>query len=175
MAQPKPISRLRDTVAAQIRSPQIVSTLAHVLEELVANSIDAQARRIEVEVDPANLSMRVSDDGCGIREPCFGSLAMRHATSKHQHGASVDQSAQSFGFKGEALASIAEISVIEVTSKAVGAFETHSKLLRGGQVVKQGLAAKQRHRTGTVVWLQDFMYNQPVRRRQLLQSGYALV
>lgn len=165
------INRLSGTVAAQIRAPQVVHSLSHVLEELVANSIDAEARRVDVEIDPVELSMRVSDDGCGISESCFGSLAVRHATSKFQSSASGGPSSQSFGFNGEALASIAEISVLEITSKRVGHFETHSKLLRGGQLVKQGLSAKQRRNTGTVVWLQDFMYNQPVRRRQLLQAG----
>jgi hypothetical protein len=73
--------------------------------------------------------------------------------------------------RGEALASLAETSVLEVTSKARGSFETHVKVLRGGEVAKQGLARQQRARQGTVVALRDFLFNRPVRRKQLLAAG----
>ena len=75
--------------------------------------------------------------------------------------------------RGEALASLAETSVLEVSSKARGSFETHVKVLRGGEVAKQGLALQQQARPGTVVTLHDFLFNRPVRRKQQLAAGCA--
>ena len=72
--------------------------------------------------------------------------------------------------RGEALASLAETSVLEIVSKARGAFETHRKVLQGGKVAKQGLAMEQRNRQGTTVAVMDFLFNRPVRRKQLLQA-----
>lgn len=72
--------------------------------------------------------------------------------------------------RGEALASLGETSVLEITSKARGTFETHRKVLQGGDVLKQGLAMEQRLRQGTIVSVRDFLYNRPVRRKQLLQA-----
>lgn len=167
----KRIHKLAETVADQVRSAQVVPTPAQALEEVVANSVDAKATRIDIEIDSVSFNIRVTDNGCGIPQSCFPSLALRHATSKHL-AKSCDHSSHTLGFKGEALASIAENSVLHISSKAAGTFETHEKLLRGGKLVKQGLTADQRQSTGTVVWMQDFLYNQPVRRRQLEQSGY---
>ena len=74
-------------------------------------------------------------------------------------------------FRGEALASLADSAVLEVTSKARGAFETHTKLMKGSKVLKQGLAVEQRQRQGTIVTVRDFMFNKPVRRKQLILNG----
>lgn len=75
------------------------------------------------------------------------------------------------GCRGEALASLAEICVLEVVSKARGAFETYAKLLQGGQVLRQGLAVDQRFRQGTIVTCRDLFFNRPVRQKQLLSAG----
>lgn len=168
----KRIQRLVGTVAAQVRSPQVIHSLSQALEELVANSVDAKASVIDIEIDAVSLGMRVSDDGCGISQLSFPSLATRHASSKPTATAS-DHSSYTLGYKGEALASLAEVSVLQITSKAAGAFETYEKLLRGGKLVKQGLATDQKQKTGTTVWMQNFLFNQPVRRRLLEPSGYA--
>ena len=167
----KRIERLPEPVCAQVRASQVIQSLSQALDELVTNSIDANASRIDIEIDPVSLNMRVSDDGCGVSPLCFPSLAVHHATSKQTSGCR-DHSFHTLGYKGEALASIAETSVLQIVSKAAGTFETYEKLVRGGKLVKHGLAAEQRQQTGTVMWMQDFLYNQPVRRRQLEQSGY---
>ncbi|EIE26083.1 hypothetical protein COCSUDRAFT_40245 [Coccomyxa subellipsoidea C-169] len=75
------------------------------------------------------------------------------------------------GFRGEALASLAEAACLEITSKARGAFETHTKLLQGGRVLKEGLALEQRIKQGTRVTVRDLFFNKPVRRKHLIGAG----
>ncbi len=95
----------------------------------------------------------------------------RSCTSKLRSAAELDAGVASLGFRGEALASIADCSLLEVTSKAARAFETHAKLLRGGAVLRQGLALQQRERQGTSVAVRDFLFNRPINRRALLEAG----
>jgi hypothetical protein len=70
------------------------------------------------------------------------------------------------------LASLGEISVLEIISKAKGAFQTHCKLVHGGRVIKQGLALEQRLQQGTTVTVRDLFFNKPVRRKQLLNGRW---
>ena len=167
------IQQLPSALSEKLRAPLVVGSLAQALEELAANSVDAQATLVDIHVDLSSLSLTVADDGHGIEQGSFKSLAKRHATSKLQNVTQLDSGVSTLGFKGEALASIAEVSLLHVISKAKGSFETHLKLLKGGNLVKQGLAREQRQKTGTTVYIKDFMFNQPVRRRQYLQSGSA--
>lgn len=165
------INLLPTAVVAKLRAPLVIRSLAQALEELVANSVDARATCVEVEVELTSLSLSVVDNGYGIAPASFKSVAKRHCTSKLRDQKQFDSGIASLGFKGEALASIAEVSVLQLTSKATGSFETHMKLLKGGKVVRQGLATAQRQKTGTIVCLRDFLFNQPVRRRHLVHSG----
>jgi len=165
------IQVLPAVLVAKLRAPLVIRSLAQTLEELAANSIDARGTRVEIEVDITALSLTVVDDGCGIPQASFAAVAGRHCTSKLQDQKHWESGIATLGFKGEALASIAEVSVLQLTSKAAGAFETHVKLLKGGKVIKQGLASEQRQKSGTVVCVKDFLFNQPVKRRHFTQTG----
>jgi len=165
------IEVLPAVLVAKLRAPLVIRSLAQTLEELAANSIDARATRIEIDVNVAALSLTVVDDGCGIPQASFASVAGRHCTSKLQDQKQWESGIATLGFKGEALASIAEVALLQLTSKAAGAFETHMKLLKGGKVIKQGLASEQRQKSGTVVCVKDFLFNQPVKRRHFTQTG----
>jgi DNA mismatch repair protein MLH3 len=167
------IAPLPGGLSARLRSGCAVQTLAQVVEELVANSLDAGAASVVVEltVGAGQLAASVHDDGAGIAGADFARLAERSCTSKLRSAAELDAGVASLGFRGEALASIADCSVLEVTSKAARAFETHAKLLRGGDVLKQGLALQQRERQGTSVVVRDFLFNRPINRRALLEAG----
>lgn len=165
------IQPLPAALVAKLRAPQVIHSLAQALDEIVANSVDASATHIEVEVDVALLSLTVADDGCGISPVSLESVARRHCTSKLRNQKQLDSGLTTLGFKGEALASIAEVSLLQLTSKPAGTFETHIKLLKGGKVIKQGLALEQSHKTGTIVCVKDFLFNQPVRRRHFMQAG----
>ena len=164
------IERLPSHVGGRLRSQTAVTGLVRVLEELVCNAIDAQASKVVVELDSGLLSLRVEDDGAGIPQDSFGLLCQRSCSSKLKAGACLSAVA-TLGFRGEALTSIADSSILEVSSRAAGSFETHIKVLRGGEVIKHGLALEQRRHQGTVVSVKDFLYNQPVRRKQLVQAG----
>ncbi len=154
----------------------------------------------QVDVKPSQLSFKVEDNGYGIPSTSFGQLAVRHATSKVQGSREMTQGLTTLGFRwvparycpptasvchtsiltrschrGEALASLAEAACLEITSKARGAFETHTKLLQGGRVLKEGLALEQRIKQGTRVTIRDLFFNKPVRRKHLIGAGYALL
>jgi len=167
------IAPLPGGLAARLRSGCAVQTLAQVVEELVANSLDAGASSVMVEltIGAGQLAASVHDDGAGIPGADFARLAERCCTSKLRSAAELDAGVASLGFRGEALASIADCSLLEVTSKAARAFETHAKLLRGGAVLRQGLALQQRERQGTSVAVRDFLFNRPINRRALLEAG----
>ncbi len=166
------IELLPAAVVATLRAPQVIHSLAQALEELVSNSIDAQSTHIECEVDVVSLSLCVVDNGCGIAEDSFESVAQRHCTSKLRNQHQLNSGVATLGFKGEALACIAEVSLLQLTSKAAGSFETHMKLLKGGRLLKHGLALEQRQKAGTVVLVKDLLFNQPVRRRHYVQSRW---
>lgn len=167
------IAPLRGSLAARLRTGCALQTLAQVVEELVANSLDAGAVsiRVELSIGAGQLAASVHDDGTGIAGADFARLAERYCTSKLRSAAELDAGVASLGFRGEALACAADCAVLEVTSKAAGAFETHAKLMRGGSVLKQGLALQQRERQGTSVTVRDFLFNRPVNRRALLEAG----
>ena len=165
------IKQLPAALAAKLRAPLVIGGFAQAVEELAANSVDAQATVVRVQIDLSSLSLSVEDDGHGVDQASFGSLAVRHATSKLHDLKKLSSGVTTLGFKGEAMASMADMSLLQIISKAKGSFETHMKLLKAGKVVKQGLANEQRQKTGTTVCLKDFMFNQPVKRRQYLQSG----
>lgn len=169
----------------------------------MSNSLDASATdiRVEVTLGCGQLAVNVRDDGTGIPGSDFASVGERYHTSKLCTASELERGVASLGFRGEALASVAECSMLEITSKASGrvnfikyyanqpclkrqmtafmspvqqasgAFETHAKLLSGGRVLKQGLALQQRQRQGTTVCVRDFLFNRPVTRRALLELG----
>lgn len=114
--EPKTIRELPSDVVDQIAAGEVVERPAHLVKELVENSIDAGAGEIEVEFDQGGRMVRVTDDGSGIRADDLARALARHATSKIQKADDIWH-LQSFGFRGEALASIGAVSRLELTSR----------------------------------------------------------
>ena len=114
--EPKSISILPSDVVDQIAAGEVVERPAPLVKELVENAIDAEATEIEVEFEQGGRFIRVVDNGRGIRSEDLSKALARHATSKIQ---SADDlwTVRSFGFRGEALASIASVSRLELISK----------------------------------------------------------
>lgn len=114
--EPKAIAELRSDVVDQIAAGEVVERPAHLVKELVENSIDAGAGEIEVEFDQGGRSVRVTDDGVGIRAEDLGRALARHATSKISAADDIWR-LKSYGFRGEALASIGAVSRLELLSR----------------------------------------------------------
>lgn len=105
-----------------------MSCFPQAVEEVVSNSLDADSSMISVFIDPKEYSFRVEDDGCGVQAAQFGYLCEAHCTSKIRTSGELREVPVSFGFRGEALACIAQMSLVHITSRARGSFESMSKV-----------------------------------------------
>ena len=149
---------LAPEVADAIAAGEVIERPASVVKELVENALDADARRISVDVRGAGkISIRVSDDGAGISADDLSMAFVRHATSKVAKLSDLAAIA-SLGFRGEALASIASVSDVECTS--VGA----RIRVRAGEVVEHGSGPLL---PGTTLEVKDLFANVPARLKFL--------
>jgi DNA mismatch repair protein MutL len=166
--KPKTVAVLPPELANQIAAGEVVERPASVIKELVENSLDAGATRVEVTIEEGGQRLiRIDDDGCGMsREDALRALE-RHATSKIT---TVDDlfSIATLGFRGEALPSIASVSQVEIKTKLHGALAGTRVLVRGGkvEVVEEvGMAS------GTSIIVQDLFFNTPARLKFLKTSA----
>jgi len=167
----EPLGKVRvlpDDLANQIAAGEVVERPASVVKELVENSLDAHARRVRVDIEGGGVALaRVSDDGDGMPRVDAQLAIVRHATSKIQ---SIDdlRAIQSFGFRGEALPSIASVSRFSLRTRTRNDVEGALVRIEGGggaDVSPCGVAV------GTSVEVRDLFFNVPARRKFLRAVG----
>jgi DNA mismatch repair protein MutL len=158
------IRLLPEIVASQVAAGEVVERPASVVKELVENSVDAGARKVDVVIRRGGISLvRVIDDGCGMdRDDALLSLE-RHATSKIRSAADL-QAVATLGFRGEALPSIASVSRFRLTTREARTIAGTEVIVNGGkiEVVRDGGEAP-----GTQVEVRSLFYNFPARRKFL--------
>ena len=155
---------LPDHVANQIAAGEVVERPASVAKELVENAIDAAARRIVIDVEAGGRRLlKVSDDGDGMVRDDAVLAFERHATSKIAKSEDLSNIA-TLGFRGEALASIASVARVELTTKTDDATAATRVLIEGGKMRDVKDAA---HPRGTTLAVRDLFFNVPARRKFL--------
>ncbi|HNS95548.1 MAG TPA: DNA mismatch repair endonuclease MutL [Polyangiaceae bacterium] len=161
------ILRLSDDLCNQIAAGEVIERPASVVKELVENAIDAAASRIQIDIGAGGVGLvRVTDDGVGMDEQDARLAVERHATSKIQ---AVDDllSLTTYGFRGEALPSIASVSRFTLRTRRRDVDGGIEVTVQAGQVrmTPCGMAP------GTIVEVQDLLYNVPARRKFLKSTN----
>ncbi|MDN4601995.1 DNA mismatch repair endonuclease MutL [Paenibacillus sp. F6_3S_P_1C] len=155
---------LDEHIANQIAAGEVVERPASVVKELLENSVDAGASKIEVTVEEGGLlSIRVKDNGSGIEAEDMETAFYRHATSKIAQGRDLFQ-ITSLGFRGEALASIAAVSKVEVLSASGNDGRGRRIVIEGGKLCSHEDATSPQ---GTEFAVKELFFNTPARLKYM--------
>ncbi|VFQ70130.1 unnamed protein product [Cuscuta campestris] len=165
----KRIEKLPEEIRGQIRSGIVIYDLSRVVEELVYNCLDAGAGKVSIAVGVGTCYVKVVDDGSGVSRDGLDLVGERYATSKYNPLDDMDTSPLNFGYLGEALSSIADVSLVEIVTKAHGRPNGYRKVLKGCKCLYLGID-DDRVDVGTTVTVRDLFYNQPVRRKHMLSN-----
>jgi DNA mismatch repair protein MutL len=167
------IITLDESTINKIAAGEVVERPAAVVKELVENSIDAGATRINIEIKKGGISfIKVSDNGSGIEEDDVVIAFDRHSTSKIKHSTELS-SIMSLGFRGEALASIAAVSKVEMVTRTKSKPYGIQINLTGGNIENISQTGAP---IGTLIAVRDIFYNTPARfkflKRDATEAGY---
>jgi DNA mismatch repair protein MutL len=160
----QPIRRLPPEAVEKIAAGEVVEGPASVVKELVENAFDAGASEVEIRLEGGGLErIVVSDDGTGIPAEELSLAVERHATNKLTDSDDLGH-VTSLGFRGEALAAIAQVSRFRLVSRATGSTSAHGITVEGG---KLGPPFEVGRAAGTTVDVRDLFFNTPARRKFL--------
>ncbi|KAK4261994.1 hypothetical protein QN277_027613 [Acacia crassicarpa] len=163
------IRPLPEDVRSSLRSGFFLFDLTRVVEELVFNSLDAGATKVSIFVSVRSCYIKVVDDGVGITRDGLMLVGERYATSKLLSLADLNGTSGNFGFRGEALASISEVSLLEILTRTFGRANGYRKVLKGCKCLYLGID-DDRKEVGTTAVVRDLFHNQPVRRKHMQSS-----
>ncbi len=163
------IKILKPEVFNKISAGEVVENPVGAIKEIVENSIDAGATRITIEVMSGGLELiSVTDNGCGIRDDDIDLAFCKHATSKLSSAEELS-AIQTLGFRGEALASIAAVSKIKLTTRHAGNEAATMAVVEDGIVKSRQLVS---FNIGTKIEIRDLFYNMPARKKFLKTPKY---
>ena len=161
------IRPLQEEVRSHLRSGTAIANLTQCVEELVLNSLDAEASCITVRIDIPNFKIQVSDNGNGIALGDLKSVGERYSSSKC-HVLEDLQRLSFYGFRGEALASLREIcDVLEIATRHRSSYHTYCKIFRNSQVLELTESRFPRTSAGASVTIYGIFSNLPVRRKAI--------
>ncbi|WP_299492159.1 DNA mismatch repair endonuclease MutL [uncultured Shewanella sp.] len=159
------ILKLSPQLANQIAAGEVVERPASVIKELVENALDAGATQVNIEIEKGGSKLiRIRDNGAGIAKEDLTLALSRHATSKVTSLDDLD-AILSFGFRGEALASISSVSRLTLTSNTLEQDKAWQAKTQGIEMAVDVLPAA--HPVGTSIEVMDLFFNTPARRRFL--------
>lgn len=164
---------LDEFTSNQIAAGEVVERPASVAKEMIENSMDAGATSITVEIENGGISfLRITDNGSGIEKDDMELAFERHATSKIRSTDDLN-TINSFGFRGEALASVASVAEVEMVSRQDNQDVGNKLVIRGGNVIdKMEIGCNK----GTIMTVRDLFYNTPVRykflKKDYTEAGY---
>ncbi|KAI9574792.1 hypothetical protein HD554DRAFT_2050106 [Boletus coccyginus] len=170
MAGESLLKKLSAETRTKLRSTQILTSLPAIVSELLQNAIDAEASQIDIGVDCAEWSCWVMDNGSGFTKDGLQKVGQdlergRYNSSKAYTPASLETTS-TFGFRGEALASMADLSCLEISSRTAKSRESWTIIVKDGKSLYIGPSIRwRRESSGTVVSIRDAFFSLPVRRR----------
>ncbi|CAG8470821.1 9633_t:CDS:10 [Ambispora gerdemannii] len=167
------IRLLEHEAIQKLRSSLTITSLTHCMLELIQNSLDASATVIEIHVDVSNYFLQVLDNGCGISPEDLQKIGQRYFTSRCNTLEDLQQ-VTTYGFRGEALASISDVAILEIISKHPNYFDGYSVVLKDGKSIRhRSIRMTKGKQPGTIVIIRDLFYMLPVRRKR--RSAFSIV
>ena len=158
------INILDESIYNKISAGEVVERPSSVVKELLDNSIDSGAKNISIEITEGGIkNITIKDDGCGIEPDDFDKVFVSHATSKIKTEKDLEKIG-TLGFRGEALASIASVAKVELTSKVSNDMYGRTCFVEGG---KQYETTEIGAENGTIISVSDLFFNVPARAKFL--------
>ena len=165
------INLLPEDLINKIAAGEVIERPASVVKELIENSLDAGASRVEIEIkDYGKELIKISDNGSGMDQEDAKKSVLRHATSKIQNTEDLF-AIQTLGFRGEALASIAAVSMLSITTKRKDELGAFNLILEGGKIISEKIIGAEE---GTTLEVKNLFFNTPARKKFLKTDAVEL-